>query len=147
MKNGMGSRAQSAGGVNQSRSSLHGGIASRGISLLRRVWMHYLPPIFTLLAPSRAHLAPHVLSIVCVFKWSLISLVFFGSSTMLCQASSIEVAPTLWWSGSGNSGPGPYGTTAEPGPACVSCLAYGGGFQWTGVFTVVHKPPQSPLGF
>ena len=37
MKNGMGSRAQSAGGINQSRSKLLEGIASRVISLLRHV--------------------------------------------------------------------------------------------------------------
>ena len=39
MKNGMESRAQSAGGINQSRLKLHEGIASRGISLLRHVLM------------------------------------------------------------------------------------------------------------
>ena len=45
MKNGMESRAQSAGGINQSSSSLHEGIASRVISLLRHVLMQGLNPV------------------------------------------------------------------------------------------------------
>ena len=55
MKNGMESRAQSAGGINQSRSNLHGGIASRVISLLRHVLMQDLAPVLPMqfdLTPS-----------------------------------------------------------------------------------------------
>lgn len=46
MKNGMDTHAQSAGGINQSRPSLHGGIASRVISLLRHVLMQVLPRVY-----------------------------------------------------------------------------------------------------
>ena len=147
MKSGMDSRAQSAGGVNQSRSRLHGGIASRVISLLRHVLMQDLPQFLTpvLVKLGLAQSDPHFFRRVWVQNMTQ-KFVFAGCALLLGlsatvgHASSPVVTPIFWWlAGFGDTGPGPYSSTLDPGGNCESCLQASGGYHWNGVLT--------PLGY